>query len=58
MFTFDVAKIRWFLASFQLFSHFFVEMLATESRICDKLRKMPRNLSQSDAVTNEISSFY
>ena len=46
MFTFDVAKIRWFLASFQLFSHFFVEMLATLSRFCDKLRKKARNLSQ------------
>jgi hypothetical protein len=33
-------------------------MLATQSQNCDKLREVPRNLSQRDVVTKEISSFY
>ena len=43
---FDIAKIRWFLVSFQLFSCFSSQKHATISPFYDKSPHRPQNLSQ------------
>ena len=43
--SFDTAKIRRFLVSFQTFSHFFFQKLWTKNPFMDKPKKSPRFLS-------------
>ena len=54
---FDIAKIRWFLVSFQLFPCFSSQKHATISPFCDRLKERPSNLSQRFVVRHQIMVF-